>query len=105
MPKMSEVIDRLDDMLEPYGGIGAYGRAHQFSDAFIDSELLALRTMARILPPVFFGIAAFLVNMVIGRIVALERSQIGLMKALGYTEFHHQLHYILLAVLIAFVGV
>jgi putative ABC transport system permease protein len=100
-----EVIDRLDDILEPYGGTGAYGRDQQLSDAFIDSELLGLETMARILPPVFFGIAAFLVNMVIGRIVALERSQIGLMKALGYTNFTIAVHYILLAVLIAIVGV
>ena len=100
-----EVIDRLDDLLEPYGGTGAYGRDQQLSDAFIDSELLGLETMARILPPVFFGIAAFLVNMVIGRIVALERSQIGLMKALGYTDFTIAVHYILLAVLIAVLGV
>ncbi|MFZ2103090.1 MAG: FtsX-like permease family protein [Oricola sp.] len=100
-----EVIDRLDDILEPYGGTGAYGRDQQLSDAFIDSELLGLETMARILPPVFFGIAAFLVNMVIGRIVALERAQIGLMKALGYTDVTIAIHYILLAVLIAVVGV
>ncbi|WP_197945304.1 ABC transporter permease [Oricola thermophila] len=100
-----EVIDRLDDILEPYGGTGAYGRDQQMSDAFIDSELLGLETTARILPPVFFGIAAFLVNMVIGRIVALERSQIGLMKALGYTNFAVAMHYIALAVLIAVFGV
>ena len=100
-----EVIDRLDDILEPYGGTGAYGRDQQLSDAFIDSELLGLETMARILPPVFFGIAAFLVNMVIGRIVALERSQIGLMKALGYPNFTIAAHYIMLAVLIAVIGV
>lgn len=100
-----EVIDRLDDILKPYGGTGAYGRDQQLSDAFIDSELLGLETMARILPPVFFGIAAFLVNMVIGRIVALERSQIGLMKALGYTDLTIAAHYIMLAVLIALIGV
>ena len=100
-----EVIDRLDDILRPYGGTGAYERDQQLSDAFIDSELLGLETMARILPPVFFGIAAFLVNMVIGRIVALERSQIGLMKALGYTDVTIATHYIMLAVLIAIIGV
>jgi putative ABC transport system permease protein len=103
--KMSEIIDRLDDLLEPYGGIGSYDRSDQFSNSFIDSELLQLRTTAYILPPVFFAVAAFLVNMVIGRIVALERSQIGLMKALGYTNFTVSLHYVMLAVLISFIGV
>jgi putative ABC transport system permease protein len=102
---MAEVIDRLDDLLEPYGGVGAYDRTDQFSNAFIDSELQQLRTTAYILPPVFFAVAAFLVNMVIGRIVALERVQIGLMKALGYRNFDVSLHYVLLAVLIAVIGV
>lgn len=101
----ADVIDRLDEILKPYGGTGAYDREQQLSNAFIDSELLGLETMARILPPVFFGIAAFLVNMVIGRIVALERGQIGLMKALGYTNATIAMHYILLAALIAVVGV
>lgn len=103
--KPANVMDRLDDILKPYGGTGAYDREQQLSNAFIDSELLGLETMARILPPVFFGIAAFLVNMVIGRIVALERSQIGLMKALGYSNVTIAAHYVMLSVLIAFVGV
>ncbi len=101
----SEVIDRLDEILAPYGGTGAYDRSDQLSHAYIDSELVGLEAMARILPPVFFGIAAFLVNMVIGRIVALDRSQIGLLKALGYSNFDVSLHYVMLAVMIAIVGV
>ena len=80
------VIDRLDDLLEPYGGLGAYDRTEQQSNAFLDAEITQLRSTALILPPVFFGISAFLVNMVLGRIIALERSEIGLLKALGYSD-------------------
>lgn len=99
------VIDALDTLLEPYGGLGAYGRDRQQSNSFIDAEITQLRSTAMILPPVFFGISAFLVAMVMGRIVTLERSQIGLLKALGYSDAEVCLHYLMLAALIATVGI
>lgn len=99
------VIDRLDDLLAPYGGFGAYDRSGQQSNAFIDAEIEQLRSTGLILPPVFFGISAFLVNMVIGRIIALERSEIGLLKALGYSDAEICIHYLMLAGLVAVVGI
>lgn len=103
--RIEAVTDRLDDLLEPYGGLGAHGRDRQESHSFIDAELKQLRSMSVILPPIFFGITAFLVNMVIGRIVFLERAEIGLLKAIGYSDLAVALHYILLAGLVALVGV
>ncbi|MDJ0822829.1 MAG: FtsX-like permease family protein [Paracoccaceae bacterium] len=99
------VLDRLDDLLEPYGGLGAHGRDLQISHAFVQTEIDQLENIAYVLPPVFLGITVFLVNMVIGRIVALERSEIGLLKALGYTNWDVSLHYLLLAGLIAIIGI
>ncbi|WP_299692302.1 FtsX-like permease family protein [uncultured Tateyamaria sp.] len=99
------VIDALDTLLEPYGGLGAYDRSTHQSDAFLDAEISQLRGMAAILPPIFFGISAFLVSMVMGRIIALERSEIGLLKAIGYSNTEICLHYLMLAGLIAVVGV
>ncbi|MEQ9259264.1 MAG: FtsX-like permease family protein [Roseovarius sp.] len=98
------VIDRLDDLLEPYGGRGAHGRDTQLSNSFIDSELQQQRVAALILPPIFYAISAFLVSVVIGRIIALERSEIGLLKAVGYTDGKICLHYLMLAGLIALAG-
>ena len=99
------VIEALDDLLEPYGGLGAYDRETHVSNAFLDAELQQHRGMALILPPIFFGISGFLVSMVLGRIIALERSEIGLLKAIGYSNFEICLHYLMLAGLIAVVGV
>jgi len=99
-----EVIDRLDTLLEPYGGLGAHGRDMQQSNSFIESELDQLRTSAMILPPIFYAISAFLVAMVMSRIIALERSEIGLLKAVGYSDAEICVHYLLLAVLIATAG-
>jgi putative ABC transport system permease protein len=99
------VIDALDNLLEPFGGFGAYDRVNQQSDAFLDSEISQLKGMAAVLPPIFFAISGFLVSMVMSRIIALERSEIGLLKAFGYSNTEICLHYLMLAGLIALVGV
>jgi putative ABC transport system permease protein len=99
------VIDALDTLLEPFGGLGAYDRTTHQSDAFLEAEINQLKGMAAILPPIFFGISAFLVSMVMGRIIALERSEIGLLKAIGYSNTEICLHYLMLAGLIAIVGI
>lgn len=101
----AEVIAGIDRLLAPYGGTGAVGRDLQMSHAFLDAELEQLRTMVRVLPPVFFLVAAFLVNMVLSRLIALEREQIGLLKALGYGPGAIGWHYVKLALLIGAVGV
>ncbi len=99
------VIEQVDTLLKPYGGTGAYGRAQQVSYAFLDSELIQLEGMSAVLPPIFLGVAAFLVNMTLARLVALEREQIGLLKALGYGPVAIAWHYVKLSLLIASAGV
>ena len=105
VPGASEanVIAAVDAILEPYGGPGAYGRA-QTSHTFLDAELTQLESMSRVLPPVFLLVAAFLVNMTLTRLIALEREQIGLLKALGYSSWSIAWHYIEFVVLIGVLG-
>lgn len=98
------VIDEVDRVLKPYGGTGAYDRDDQISHAFLDSELDQLQAMSSIIPPIFLAVAAFLVNMILSRLIALEREQIGLLKALGYGNVAVGGHYAKLVVLIALVG-
>jgi len=99
------VIDELDRLLEPYGTLGAIDNTEQVSNAFIDAEITQLQTLAYTLPPIFLGITIFLVNMVMGRIVTLERAEIGLLKALGYSDGAILMHYLLLAGMVGVVGV
>ncbi len=49
-----EVIDRLDELIEPYGGIGAYSRENQLSSRFLSEELKQQETTATIFPIIFF---------------------------------------------------
>lgn len=107
LPGVSEesVIERLDILLAPYGGTGAIARKDQVSHAFLDGELDELGVMARIFPPIFLLISAFLINMILSRLIALEREQIGLLKALGYGRLAVVAHYLKLVLAIASVGV
>ncbi len=101
----AEVIKQLDDILERYGGTGAYGRKDQPSHAFIDAELKQLKSMAQVIPPIFLLVSAFLINITLTRLIALEREQIGLLKALGYRRLTIAVHYMKLIVFIAAVGI
>lgn len=100
-----DVVMRVDSLLDRYGGRAAYGRKDQTSHAWIDHELDMLSNMGRTLTPIFLLVSAFLVNLTLSRLVALEREQIGLMKALGYGNIAISFHYIKFVVIIVIVGV
>lgn len=99
-----DIIDRVDALLKPYGGTGAYGRKDQISHAFLDSELQGLRAMALVVPPIFLLVSAFLVNMVLTRMIALQREQIGLLKAVGYSNVAIGWHYAKFIIAVAIIG-
>ncbi|MFQ3667151.1 MAG: FtsX-like permease family protein, partial [Sphingomonadaceae bacterium] len=89
----------------PYGGTGAVPLAEQLSDRFLTAEMDQLAVMARILPPAFLGVAAFLLWVTTGRLIATERERIGLLKAFGYRDREIALHYAFFALLVALLGV
>ncbi len=100
-----EVIDRVDGLLDRYGGVGAYDRDDHVSHVFISNELTQLDFFGRILPPVFLGVAAFLLNIVMSRLIDTEREEIGLFKAFGYTNLEVGWHYLKLVIVLTTLGV
>jgi len=99
------VVERVDKVLEGYGGVGAYAQADQISNWFLMSEIRQHRTLSTILPTVFLAVAAFLTHMVMGRLIAVERSEIGLLKAFGYGNRDIAMHYSRFVLGIGCVGV
>ncbi len=87
------VIEHLDNLLEDYGGVGAYARKDQISNWFLMNELEQLRSMSTIMPTIFLAVAGFLTNMVLARLIAIERTEIGLLKAFGYSNLAVGWHY------------
>ncbi len=99
------VIAALDILLAPYAGVGAYAREDQISHAFIESEMQQLRSMARIIPPVFLVVSAILIHAILTRLIATERQQVGLLKAFGYTRVEIGWHYVKFALVLSGGGV
>lgn len=87
------VIASLDAQLARYGGRGLYGRDRMLSARYLSDELSQLRTLASILPPIFLLVAVFLINVMLSRLVATERANIGLFKAFGYNNTTIGAHY------------
>jgi putative ABC transport system permease protein len=99
------VIDQLDRLLARYGASNAHGRDLQMSNAMLNSEISQQRVMGTVLPSIFLAVAAFLLNVVLGRQIATQREQIAALKALGYDNLAIGLHYLKLLLLIVALGV
>lgn len=94
----------VDQILRAYGSSGARGRDRMLSDRFLSEEISQLATMATFLPAFFLVVAAFLVNIALGRMIATERSNIGLLKSFGYTGAAVAWHYAKNALMFGLIG-
>ncbi|MGE0734503.1 MAG: ABC transporter permease [Alphaproteobacteria bacterium] len=98
-------IRAIDLILAPYGGIGAYGRDEQTSNRFVGDEIAEQGVMATTIPVIFLGVAAFLINIVLGRMIGAQREQIAGLKALGYPDSRIAGHYFGFALIVVMAGV
>jgi putative ABC transport system permease protein len=99
-----QIITRLDQLLAPYGALGAYGRSDQLSHNFLANELAQSRVSGTVLPAIFLAVAAFLVHNVLLRLITLQRAQIGLLKSFGYSRLTVSMHYVKFALLTVMTG-
>jgi len=98
------VIAQVDRLLAAQGGAGAYGRAEQLSNRFIENEFEELEVHATVVPLIFLGAAAFLLHLVLTRRVRREREIIGMLKAFGYANAAIAAHYLALGLAVFAVG-
>jgi putative ABC transport system permease protein len=99
-----QVTEELDRLLEPYGATGAITRRDQPSNRFLEDELTQQKVMSTTIPYIFFGVAAFLLNVALGRLVTAQREQIAALKALGFPTTPIVFHYLKLVTIIVTAG-
>ncbi|HEU4581409.1 MAG TPA: FtsX-like permease family protein [Polyangiaceae bacterium] len=95
---------QIDRALAPYGGDGAFDRKDQLSNRIVNQELSQLRALAGMIPLVFLAVAAFLLNLVLGRLIRLQRPEIATLKAIGYSSRQVALHYLRLVLAVLLPG-
>lgn len=98
------VIAEVDRVLAPWGGRGAYGRDDHPSDTRVSDEIGVLRGLSFGFPLVFLSVAAFMTNAVLGRQIALQREQIAILKAFGFSDRAVALHFVKFALVIVLLG-
>jgi putative ABC transport system permease protein len=101
---LSDVLREVDQIVERYGGYGAYGRKDQISHRLLNEEFKQLQTSSKIFPTIFICVAAFLLNVVMSRTINTQREQIAALKAFGYNNLDIGLHYAKLVVVMILPG-
>jgi len=99
------IIAAVNRILAPYGGRGAYGRIDHPSHRRVDDEIRVLQGLSVAFPLVFLGVAAFMTNSVMSRQIALQREQIAMLKACGFSNRQIGLHYFKFSLAIVVGGV
>lgn len=95
---------QVDAELRPFGGLGSVGQDKQISNYMLSGELMQLDNMAGFVPYLFLSVAALLVNVVLSRLVQLQRGVIATLKAVGYRNLTIGLHYLKLVSVIVSSG-
>lgn len=98
------VIQAVDEITSRYGGLGTIDRSDHPSHKFIENELGELRRMSLVAPSIFLSVAAFLLNIVLARLIATQREQIAALKAFGYMNREVAWHYLKMAMISAVLG-
>ena len=101
----ADVIQRLDNLLAPYGGLGAYNRDDQVSNRFLVNEIAELEVTGTFIPAIFLVVTAFLIHLVLSRLVSTQRQEIAVLKAFGYGNASIGFHYLKLAFVVMLGGI
>ncbi len=100
----TQVIAAVTDILKPYGLLGSYPRKNQLSHAVLQAKLDGIHSMALFMPMIFLAMAAMIQFIILRRMVKSQRTQIGVMKALGYSNYQIIWHYTVYALTVSVVG-
>ncbi len=102
---VDDLIDEVERELRPYTVIDSVPRAEQPGYDGLRSELDQNRVMARTLPVLVLLISSMSLFIALSRLVTAQRGEIGLAKALGYSDSQILLHYLSFALVIAVGGI
>jgi len=91
---IANTLTLIEETLEPYGVTLTAPQEEQTSVQVLAGELKGLKVSATIMPGIFLGVVAMLMNVVMGRLIAHERGVIGTLRALGYSWQYVGWHYL-----------
>ena len=97
-------VKRIQETLAPYGLTATTLQADQPSNAALKADVEQFQEIAYLLPSVILLVAAISIYVMLGRQVRAQTPQVGLMKALGYSDGAVMWHFLLYALVIGVLG-
>ncbi|MGM0487449.1 MAG: ABC transporter permease [Planctomycetota bacterium] len=92
--RLETILDTAEQQLDAYGVFGTTPRRLQISNQFLEGEIAGLGATAAIVPAIFLVVAGLVLNVLITRLARQQRTVIGTLKALGYTDWHVFTHFL-----------
>ena len=102
--KIDDIVDEIEDQLDRYGLKRTIKREDHLSHSMMIQEIESLEVMSTAITLLFLIVAAVIINIMLSRIVKNDRMAIGVLKALGYSNFHVIGHYTKFSLAIGLVG-
>ena len=101
---VTTTLGAVDGLLARYGGPGAIPRRDQLSDQFLSGEIEETQVTSILLPGIFLGVTAFLLHIVLSRLIGTQREQVAMLKAFGYRNAAIAAHFLALALVPIAIG-
>ncbi len=101
---LRRVLDRMETELDGYGVFATIKAEDQISNSLLSDEIQSLEAIVLVLPTIFMGIAAAILLVLLNRMVRQERTEIGLLKAYGYSNLHVSGYYVRYALILGGAG-
>ncbi|WP_313341944.1 FtsX-like permease family protein [Sedimentibacter sp.] len=101
---VKKTADYLEDNLDKYGVSRVIEKKDQLSNNIMEQEVSGLEMMSQSIPIVFLAFAGIMLATMLSRIVKRDRTSIGVLKALGFTEVEVLVHYLKYAASVGIIG-
>jgi putative ABC transport system permease protein len=98
------LLDAIERQLEPYGVFSTTPRSEQPSHRILTDELEQLRVTAVVLPGIFLLVATLILNILMTRLAEQQRTTVGTLKALGWTNAALTWHYLKFSLVVGILG-
>jgi putative ABC transport system permease protein len=99
-----EVLRRAERLLAPYGVFTTTPLADQASNKFVSQEIQGLATFGLFMPGIFLAVAAMVLNVLLTRLAEQQRTVVGTLKALGYSDLQVFAHFLKFGVTVGLAG-
>ncbi len=98
------VLERTEAILDDYGVGTTIPLRDQLSNRFLSDEIEGLGTFAFVMPMIFLGVASLVLAILMGRLAEQQRTTIGTLKAIGYSNLQLTLHFLKFGIAVGLLG-